>query len=361
MAKTDKDRFQKELAIRFALAREMTPFLEVAVRSSADLSDSVEVLTDIDVLGIEAAGDGGLRRTIFDCKTTNKMSAINRAFWAAGIKDYARCDEAYVILKTAAVHNHRISALSVGVDLHDEKSFRDLGRTTDPAFPADEFYQSSIDRWNSLNDCYANSSWASQLYDLGRNVAPLSQTPWGTFRKILAELRAVRGQFDPTKDSHVAIFFDLLASTFVLWAALGRDIRRFYDPSMDKTAFEKVLRYYLWGGKESYNIRQQLREKGNSETAGIAVELPQWPNLVAFASLIVGAPGNIFECATVCRELAIRCATQSNANFDKALSARLKSNSRIRQFSSGLGDYLVAAGNLPKDVSKRSQQLLFAA
>src|SRR5579862_1023003 len=126
MAKTDKDRFQKDLAIKFALARSMIPFLEVVVRSTADLSDSVEVLTDLDVLGIEPAGDGGLRRTIFDCKSGNKMRAINRAFWAAGIRDYTHCDEAYVILKTGAVHNHRISALAIGVDLHDEKSFRDL-------------------------------------------------------------------------------------------------------------------------------------------------------------------------------------------------------------------------------------------
>ncbi|MFI4987548.1 MAG: hypothetical protein ACHQF3_08910, partial [Alphaproteobacteria bacterium] len=96
MGKYDKDRFLKELAVRYCLARRVIPFLEVVVRSTADLSDSVEVLTDLDVLGIGAVGDGGLRRTIFDCKTTNKMSSVNRAFWAAGIKEYAGCDEAYV-------------------------------------------------------------------------------------------------------------------------------------------------------------------------------------------------------------------------------------------------------------------------
>jgi hypothetical protein len=361
MAKTDKDRLQKDLAIKFALARSMIPFLEVVVRSIADLSDSVEVLTDLDVLGVESAGDGGLRRAIFDCKTTNKMSAINRAFWAAGIRDYTRCDEAYVILKSGAVHNHRISALAIGVDLHDEKSFRDLGKTTDPAFPSDELYQSSVDRWNALNDCYSNNGWANVLFDLSRNVAPLSQTPWGTFRKMLAELRVARGQFDPAKDKHVAIFFDVLASTFVLWATLGRDIRRFYEPSMDKAGFEKVLRYYLWGGKESYNIRQQLREKGSPDSSPTSVELPQWPELVSFASIIVGAPRNILECAIVCREFAIRCATGPNAGFDKALSAKLKANSRTRQFSTALGDYLVGAGNLPKDMAKQVQKVLFAA
>src|SRR5688572_4104649 len=86
MGKYDKDRFQKELAIRFCQARSTVPFVEVVVRSSADLSHSVEVLTNLDVVGLEVTSDGAIKRTIFDCKTANKMSPINRAFWAAGGK-----------------------------------------------------------------------------------------------------------------------------------------------------------------------------------------------------------------------------------------------------------------------------------
>jgi hypothetical protein len=117
-------------------------------------------------------------------------------------------------------------------------------------------------------DCCTKNAWSENLFDLSRNVAPLSHAPWSTFRRILAELRAVRGQVDPAKDAHLAIFFDVLASTFVLWAAMGRDIRRFYEPSMSKAAFENVLRYYLWGGKESYDIRQQMRERAAIENGG---------------------------------------------------------------------------------------------
>ena len=249
MGKYDKDRFQKELAVRFCLARGTVPFVEVVVRSSSDLSDTVEVLTDLDVVGIEATGDGSLRKTIFDCKTSNKLSSINRAFWAAGVKEYTRCNEAYVILRGKAVHNHRISALAMNVDLHDEQSFKDLGKTLDEAFPADDCYQAALSRWNSVYDSYVKNGWSEPLFDLARNVVPLIQTPWSTFRKILAELRTIRGHFDPAKDEHLAIFFDVLSSTFVLWAAMGRDIRRFYEPTMDKSTFQVVLRYYVWGGK----------------------------------------------------------------------------------------------------------------
>ena len=51
MGKYDKDRYYKELAVRYCLARGAVPFLEVVVRNVSDLSDSVAVLTDIDVLG----------------------------------------------------------------------------------------------------------------------------------------------------------------------------------------------------------------------------------------------------------------------------------------------------------------------
>jgi hypothetical protein len=306
MGRYDKDRFQKELAIRYALAKQTVPFLEVMVKSSSDLSDSVEVLTDLDVVSVETIGDGSLRRTIFDCKTTNRLSSVNRAFWAAGVKDYTRCNEAYVILKNQAVHNHRISSLSIGVDLHDETSFTDLGRTIDTAFPADQFYQSSVDRWNTVYDKFVKNAWSENLFDLSRNVAPLTQTPSHMFRKTLAELRSARGNFDPGKDSHLAIYLDVLASAFVLSAALGRDIRRFYEPTMSKPAFEKVLRYYVWGGKESYDIRRQLKEKSDASSNGIAaVDLPHWDQLVSFAGLIVSAPQHIIQCALVCRELSI--------------------------------------------------------
>jgi len=367
MGRFDKDRFLKELAVRYCLTRGAIPFLEVVVHSVADLSDTVEVLTDLDVLGIEAVGDGGLRRIIFDCKTKNRMSSVNRSFWAAGVKDYTGCDEAFLILKAKAVHNHRISALAIDVDLHDEESFKDLGRTADPAFPRIDCYQASIERWNAVHVCYENNRWAENLYDLARNVVPLTKTPWSTFRRILAELRNARGFIDPEKGAHIAVFLDVLASAFVLWAAMGRDIRRFYEPTMVKPALEKVLRYYLWGGKESYKIRQkiedfrqQIQDKATPNNVG-PVELPAWDGLVSFVGLIVSAPQNILECAHVCRELSIRMVSSSDTAFDKALSERLKANSRIRQFSVGLSDYLVAAGKLPKDMATRVQTTLFDA
>lgn len=360
MGKYDKDRYQKELALRYCLARGDIPFLEVLVPSVSDLSDSVETLTDLDVVGVSLVADGTLRRTLFDCKTSNRMSSINRAFWAAGVRDYTGFDDATVILKSKAVHNHRLSALTVNVDLHTEESFRDLAKTLDAAISDETYYQSSVERWNAVCSCYSKHSWSAALFEQARHQVPLARTPTSVFRKILAELRSARGNFDPEKEDHLSIFFDILASTFVLWAILGRDIRRFYEPGMSKDEFTRILRYYLWGGRDSYSTRQQIRQRSSSmEDDQGAVELPAWNLLVSFAGIVVSSPQNLIQCAHVCRELSIRFVSGPNALFDDQLRNTVVSNNRVRQFITALGEYLVAGGGLPRDMIQRINEAAF--
>jgi len=345
MGKFDKDRYQKELAINYCLARGFLPFVEVLVRSSSELSDVTEVVTDIDVLGVYSWKDAGLHKTLFDCKTSNKMSSINRAFWAAGVKAYAGCDSAFVILKNRAVSNHRFTALRMNVDLHDDSSFIELGRDFDEAFPAMSYYQSSIDRWNAVYSCYEKYLWLEPIFGLIRHSAPLTDSPWSVFRKILAELRAAKGQFDPSKSEHLAVFFDILASVFVLWAQMAREIRRLYQPDTKRADFEKTLRYYLWGGRDAYQLRQQLSK-------GKHAELPAWEKIVAFSGMVLSAPQSVFGCAHICREISIRCVSEANEAFDQELQTRLNSGGRNRQYMSSLVECIVEAGGLPTDFVK---------
>ena len=139
--------------------------------------------------------------------------------------------------------------------------------------------------------------WSEALFLTARNTAPLSVQPWRVFRKMVAELRSARGQFDPAKDGHIAIFLDVMAAIFILWSSIGRDIRRIYDPKMTKAEFERALLYYIWGGKESYQIRQELRQK--TDTSGTAQDFPSWEKLVAFAGLVIAGPHELFGCVRI--------------------------------------------------------------
>jgi hypothetical protein len=358
MGKLDKDRFQKELAIQFCIARKIVPFIEVVVPSSSDLTDSVEVLTDIDVLGIGFNNDGTITRTIFDCKTTNKLSPINRAFWASGLKNYTNSNDAFVILKNPASRNHRLSALTLGVDLHDENSFVQLGKTFDPSFQADKSYQSRIERWQSLEDIFLGNIWTKQLLEIIRTTVTLSNQPWAPFRKVLAEMRAIKGNFDPEKPTHIAIFFEVMASLFVLWSTIARDIRRFYDPATTKDVFEKTLRYYLWGGKDDYLIRQQLQDKAFGGRTSQAVELPAWSKLLHFAGLVIDSPQSLVDCIYICKEISLRNANAPDLNHDATLSVYIHRNNRVRQFIMKLGDYVTEACSLPREMSLKVDQTL---
>jgi hypothetical protein len=362
MGKYDRDRFQKELSVNFCLARGMVPFLEVVVPSISELSDTTEVLTDLDVVGVEFIYDSRIRRVFFDCKTSAKMSPVNRAFWARGVADYTRCDEAIVFLKTRAVHNHRISTLKIDVDLHDEASFRDLGTTLDPAFGKISSYQASIDRWNEVFDAYSKATWSESLFDISRNVVPLSQNPTSTFRSVIAYMREVRGHFDPSRNDHVGIFLDAMSSVFILWSSLGRDIRRFFDPGMDRSEFERTLRYYIWGGRDSYTMRQQMRKRVETDAANnVPLELPGWDKLISFAGTVVSSPQDIFKCSMICREMSFKLFTGGNAEMDKSLAAAINNNKRARQFTTLLADFLVSASGIPLDMEKRVNELFLTS
>lgn len=352
MGKFDKDRHLKQLAIRYCLSQGWVPNLEVIVESDKDLGDTIENLTDLDVVGLDLSADGDLNRLIFDCKSSSKMSAINRAFWAAGVKEYCRCSRAFVILGKESLFNHRISALRMGVDLHSEQSLRFLGESSYPGFDNDFEYQSSFDNWMALQSVYESNKWTNSLYVAVRNQAPISLIPNKTFRRIVAETRNIRGHLDPGKSAHVAVFYDVLAASFICWIQMVRDLRRVFSPKMDQVAFETALRYYIWGGKEAYDLRKALKNKGLSESSDDGL-FPAWTKLVKTAGILVQAPTGNFEAINLCRNLGLRELSNPDPDKDLQISETLMRVKSLRQVISSLSDYLVQATEVPSEFSDK--------
>ena len=104
-------------------------------------------------------------------------------------------------------------------------------------------------------------------------------------------------------------------------------------------------------GKEFYELRRQMREKLEKDAPEAAsFDLRAWDKLVAFAGLVMNAPQEIFSCAVISRELAIRQATEADADLDARLSGLLNSNKRARQFSLSMAEYLVSASGMPREM-----------
>lgn len=140
-----KDRGQKKLAARFCAVQGIIPFAEVIVRSSANLEEAPADITDLDMLGIDIGRFGARQKIIFDCKTANRQSGINRALWAAGLRDYVKAHTAFVIQMKSVPNSHRIAAASFGVNIHSEDGFRRFASSLSQDFVRDVTYLDEMD------------------------------------------------------------------------------------------------------------------------------------------------------------------------------------------------------------------------
>ncbi len=358
MALLDKDIFQKEMAIRFCLASGQIPFIEVNAYTSSDLSDRVQPLTDLDVVGLEMLANGTIRRVLYDCKTLRKMSPVNRAFWASGVCKYTNCDHAFVVLSKSSVEEHKISARTLDVSLFTEEEFERFGQTVAMDFNTSKSYLSDVTTWATFENLGTKYDGIRPLISFCREAVPLSDNPQGYFRKLMEVLTRTAGYFDPDKSEHMAVFTSVVASACLLLSPQVVDFRGMFNDSMKKDEYETLLRYYIWGGKESYFLRNKLktlvdsvkRDEGKVETESHqAFELPHWDGFTKLYRQLIDAPHDLYACALPLKTLAYKQVADASAEKDENLKALVSGNKRFRQFAFGISEYLVVAAKLPKD------------
>jgi hypothetical protein len=353
MAASDKDVHQKAKAIQFCIATGLIPFYEVNVSNVKELADTPELLTDIDVLGV-GFDRNGVSRTIFDCKTNGKTSPINRAFWAAGLMAYIQANEAYVILKKAASEGHKLSARSLQVRLFDEQLFESHAAALTWAYHETCQYASDIDRWHKLHDALRINPQIAKLGDHLRHFVPVETDFAKTLRGIVAYVKQVRGELDPARRDHMAIF---TYSVFALSFSLGPIVRDFFDvfdPKQSKETFERLLRTYVWGGRDAYQLRRKLRQLIAAQNEHIAseTELSAWDEFVEMARAFLDAPEELHNCCNPMIGMALRYVGGPSDAPDLALARNLLKSNRIRQFCFRLSSYLVSAAGLPKEFDR---------
>lgn len=353
MAAADKDVHQKAKAIRFCLAAELIPFYEVNVNNVRELTDTPELLTDIDVLGV-SLGRFGVRRTLFDCKTI-KTSPINRAFWAAGLMRYADADEAFVILKKAASETHKLSAKSMRVHLFDEALFDSHASALAPAYHDGGTYAANIDNWHQLHAELRSNAQIRKLGDHLRHFLPLESDFAKTLRGVVANLKQVRGELDPAWPAHMAIFAYVVFAMAFAMAPIIRDFFDAFDPKQPKEDFERFLRAYVWGGRDAYLLRRKLRElmAAHNENVSAEVELSGWETFVELVRAFLDAPEDVQACCNPMIGMSLRYVAKQSEAEDRVLAIGLAKTNRIRQFIFRLSEYVITASGLPKDFDAR--------
>ncbi|MGP1383802.1 MAG: hypothetical protein ACTS2F_09600 [Thainema sp.] len=351
MSSLDRDIHQKESAIRFCLLANYLPFLEVIVKNQRELSDISTTLTDIDVLGISIDISGVRRRIIFDCKTVN-VSPINRAFWAGGLMRYASCDEAYVILKKRASEAHRLSARCINVHLFDEKQFANYSESYSLDFNLDYCYSTDINVWMNYTQLFARRDFFEKLGAfLNSEVAMELDAPRG-IRRLLAALKKGKGEFNPEKAGHQAIFYHSVMVFSFFMSQVIQDLKNVVDYDANQEDFEGYLKYYIWGGKESFKQRQEMKSffsEAYQTPSALNLEIPNWDLFLELARKLLDSPTDVFKACFPMREISFRSISDRTHQKELYLAKSIEENSRIRQFLTSQARYLVKATGLPHD------------
>lgn len=349
-----KDRGQKRLAARYCAVQGLVPFVEVIVRSSTSVDESPVDITDIDVLGVEITHFGRTRRIVFDCKTANKQSGINRALWASGLRHLVGAESAFVIQSKSVPDTHKLAASTMGVNIHTEDSFRRYASSLSAEFQKEVTYLDEMDQWDAL---YALASTNPAIADLVLFVttqAALELSGPKGIRLGISHLKRAAGELDPRKKPHQALF-GFAISAFLLHMAMAvAAFKDVFDFGMARADFEQRLRYFLWEGRENFELRQKLR-RALSELAGEAsdqstFDLPEWSKLVELVRGFLDAPEALAKLPIVMKEIAFQgTAAAPKPDADQRIAELLSSNNRARQFIFAAAAYLVQAASLPRD------------
>ncbi|MEM0549303.1 MULTISPECIES: hypothetical protein [Aeromonas] len=361
MAILDKDILQKEKAIRYCIANGVLPYLEVIVNNVREITDIKTVITDIDVLGVEVSRRGKIKKTLFDCKTVGKMSAINRAFWASGVMAYTGCDEAYVILNKKASEAHRLSAKTINVHLFKEEDFDVYATSANINYLNQFYYSYNISSWHSF---YASFTKNEALKSLGEYInakLPLENDSVKSLRELLGIMRSVKGELDPSKPEHMAIYTSLILSFLLVMAPISSQMSDVFDENMSKASYEHILRYYIWGGRESYIQRRELKNAFHVATGARSgeLELPGWDEFVLVSRGFLDAHSQLRDALIPCRELSLRYLSKESKENDRYLSRKLRESNRVKQFMMASSGYLYKATGLPKDFHENLKASLY--
>jgi hypothetical protein len=355
MAKLDKDIHQKEMAIRFCLVNNMTPFLEVNIQNHRELSDTSTVITDIDVMGIEISPSGKALKTIFDCKTLNKTSPINRAFWAAGLMKFTHCEQAFIVLRKRASEAHRLSARQINVHLFDEKQFNNYGQSCSIDFNIDYCYSSNINSWLRLDESSKGNVELQSFISFISNDVPIETDYVKAYRKFTSALKKVKGELDPQKPKHQAIFYYALSIFSFIMSQIVHDLRNIVDFDATESEYEKILKYYIWGGRESYTLKQNLQKvyyAGNPQAhpeIDSELKMNKWLEFIELCRNLLDSPNDIQKCITPMRELGFRVIVDKADLKEEYCKKIIVENNRIRQYSQLMATYLISVGSLPKE------------
>lgn len=353
MAKSDKDNPAKNSALKFCVASGMLSFTEVNVFTSVDLTSAPKIITDIDVLGIWLRQDGSISKSIFDCKSTGGP-AIARALWLSGLLKLVGAEDGMLLMGKPAERAHRLAARQLGINVFGSGGFDNFASATNPEYAALRSYGGDLNNWHLLHDAAQKFSPGGEILHILHQEVPLTQDVARSFRRVISRILPLKGELNPAKSSHLAIFNEICVCMALMLTMMVGDLRNILDLNEDEKEFGQVVRYYLWGGPEGVANLRRLYELLRAHDSNTEQEtaLVAWPNLLQLLRGLLEAPTMLRSPALGLRELALRQLAKHDDIADRR-TGQLFAEARSRQFAKRIALYSAAVLKLPTEFADR--------
>ena len=349
---------QKEAALRYVVGKGWYPQLELVVRATASSDTKIFNVTDVDVYGAAPDDITAYQTVLFDCKGGGRNSPVTRALWQKGLMDHFSATRGFVVvsdLKSVPL-DHRETAANLGVTLMNSAEFDAFAEATDGYMEPGTSHLAQLDNWLRYRTSMLEHPALRRILDFSSCDYWQLERPGDGCRQSIALLRSVRGELDPSKALHVMAFGDLLSLFLMSAARLShRLFAAFLQPS-SRENLDEVLRPYVYGGKSSYDLLNQLRafvpRRGESED--FRVELPEWATFSRLIRGFLDAPIQALSAPVLAREVAWSVLDDvGDRPYARSLAA---SKPQTGRFCLLAAKYLGSAASLPPEFADTYQR-----
>ena len=356
-----KDRDQKSKALRYIAAKRWFPQLEVDVRPTTNLGKRMALVTDLDVMACIPDDFRGFRSIIFDCKTKAKESAVNRSLWLRGVLDRMQAEIGVCILRKNIIESdHKLMATKLSIILLSEDEFDIYAKSTTKDYDSVIGHVSDISSWERFFSVKAKYPNLGSAIDFSRSSYWMIDAASDRCRRSLVMLREMRTELDPVKSEHVGVACDLAALFAHSLATLCSYLFKAYLHPKRQQDLEEAVKLLLYGGRESYEHRNQLFKMLNKQkdlgTYDDDLSLPEWPRLIKLIRQLLDAPTDISHSPLILRELALSYINNSSdLMYAKSLCQECPQGGR---FSVLIIGYLFRAAKLPDEFRSLAENSL---
>ncbi len=263
-------------------------------------------------------------------------------------------DEAFIILRKKASEAHRLSAKQIKVHLFDEAQFLNYAVSCSVDYSLDYCYSTSIGNWTKLFESTTHEPGLAKYSAFIHNEIPIERDAVKALRKFLSALAKIKGELDPAKNKHNCLFLYSLSLFAFLMAQIVHDLRNIVEFDAEEKQFEEILKFYIWGGRDSYLLRSRLTELFSAQRDGAThqdLELKDWSGFMELTRRLLNSPMDIQKCMLPLREFALMKVSDKDEQKNEYVSKKIQSNKRLRQFCISLSRYLSDSLKLPREFS----------